>query len=567
MPNETNADKNRAKNIIFLMYDQLRFDYLSCYGHPFLQTPHMDWLAKNGVQFTRYYVQSPICGASRMSYLTGRYIDSHGASWNGIPLNVGEITLGEHLRAANMDSWLVGKTHFEPDYKGMERLKIDMDSPMGKRLQEGGFDIHTRDDGLWGYGPNGSYDHRASPYNDYLAQKGYDGDNPWHDYANSSIDENSESLSGWWLKNCDKPANIRNEDSETVWLTSCMIDFLQQHKNTSQPWLCHLSYIKPHWPYIVPKPYHNMYDETMLLPLVRAPQERETNNAIFHAFSNAPKAKVFWDKEIATKVKIAYMGLIKQCDDELGRLLDYLRSENMLEETIIVLTSDHGDYLGDHWMGEKDFFHEASVRAPLIIYDPSEQANSSRGTICDALTESLDLLPTFIEMAGGKPPYHVLEGRSLSPFIYDDGAPKKQDWRKFVISEYDYGLTPLCQRLNVASEDARIYMVADETYKLIEAKGNFPLMLFDLQKDPQELHNVAQDEDYQTIIAMMQEYLKQWHQRTSQRTTMSNDDIAQKTGASREKGVLLGSVDGEEFSPEIRKFYNKEINQNYLKSD
>ena len=86
------------KNILFIMFDQLRFDYLSCAGHPHLHTPHMDGIAKRGVRFTRCYVQSPVCGSSRMSTYTGRYPSSHGAQYNTHPLKVGEQTMGDHLR-------------------------------------------------------------------------------------------------------------------------------------------------------------------------------------------------------------------------------------------------------------------------------------------------------------------------------------------------------------------------------------------------------------------------------------------------------------------------------------
>jgi Sulfatase len=112
----------QSKNILFIMCDQLRFDYLSCYGHPRLCTPNVDALAANGVRFTRAYVQSPVCGASRMSFYTGRYVQSHGASWNGVPLKVGEMTLGDYLRPLGVRTVLVGKTHMRADREGMQRL-------------------------------------------------------------------------------------------------------------------------------------------------------------------------------------------------------------------------------------------------------------------------------------------------------------------------------------------------------------------------------------------------------------------------------------------------------------
>ena len=136
------------KNILFIMCDQLRFDYLGCYGHPRLQTPNIDALAARGVRFTRAYVQSPICGPSRMSFYTGRYMRSHGSNWNGFPLRVGEPTLGDHLNEIGVRNVLVGKTHMAADSEGMARLGIDPASVTGVHLAQCGFEPFERDDGL-----------------------------------------------------------------------------------------------------------------------------------------------------------------------------------------------------------------------------------------------------------------------------------------------------------------------------------------------------------------------------------------------------------------------------------
>ena len=183
-------------NILFIMYDQLRYDYLSCAGHPHLHTPNFDRVAKMGVRFTNAYVQSPICGASRMSFYTGRYTSSHGAQWNGFPLRVGEQTLGDHLRRSGMDCWLLGKTHMKADAEGMQRLGLSADSVIGARQAECGFDAWIRDDGLWGQGPDGFYDEKRSPYNEYLKTKGYPSENPWADFANAGVDDSGDMASG-----------------------------------------------------------------------------------------------------------------------------------------------------------------------------------------------------------------------------------------------------------------------------------------------------------------------------------------------------------------------------------
>ena len=111
------------------------------------------------------------------------------------------------------------------------------------------------------------------------------------------------------------------------------------------------------------------------------------------------------------------MGLIKQCDDQMGHLFEYLEKSGRMDDTMIVITSDHGDYLGDHWLGEKGMFHDASAKIPLIIYDPSSECDGGRGTVCDELVESIDLAATFVEFAGGDVPDHIIEGHSLMPFL------------------------------------------------------------------------------------------------------------------------------------------------------
>ena len=135
-------------NTLFIMCDQLRFDYLSCAGHPFLQTPNIDRLAARGVRFTPGLLQSPVCGSSRMSYHTGRCMRSHGSNWNNFPLRVGEPTLGDHLKPLGVRTALVGKTHMKSDDEGMTRLGIDSCSVIGVQAARGGFEPYERDDRL-----------------------------------------------------------------------------------------------------------------------------------------------------------------------------------------------------------------------------------------------------------------------------------------------------------------------------------------------------------------------------------------------------------------------------------
>ena len=408
----------RTKNILFIMCDQLRWDYLSCYGHPRLHTPNIDALAKRGVRFTRAYVQSPVCGPSRMSFYTGRYVQSHGATWNGVPLKVGEMTLGDYLRPLGVQTVLVGKTHMRADEEGMQRLGIDPNSVIGVRVSECGFDPYERDDGLHAVGPDGRYDAQVPRYNRYLNDKGYAGDNPWHDWVNAAAGEGNALASGWAMRHAKKPARVREEDSETPYMTRRAMDFIMEAGDA--PWCLHLSYIKPHWPYIAPAPYNAMYGPQDALPIVRAEAERRDPHPIYREFMDLRVSSAFAREEVRAEVIPVYMGLIKQIDDQLGVLFRFMEERGLMNNTLIVFTSDHGDYLGDHWMGEKDLFHEPSVKVPLIMCDPSPDADGTRGTVCNALVEAIDLAPTFLAALGSDPAEqsHRLEGRSLIPFLH-----------------------------------------------------------------------------------------------------------------------------------------------------
>ncbi|PCI87562.1 MAG: hypothetical protein COB24_05370 [Hyphomicrobiales bacterium] len=169
-----------------------------------------------------------------------------------------------------------------------------------------------------------------------------------------------------------------------------------------------------------------------------------------------------------------------------------------------VITSDHGDYLGDHWKGEKDLFHEPSVKVPLIIYDPSKKANPTRGATCDGLVESIDLAATFVSYAAGEYPDHIIEGKSLLPFLYGETP---DEWRKYAISEYDYSATNVAKTLNIKPKDARLFMVATKKWKFMHSLGGFRPMLFDLINDPNELIDLGDDPQFADIRKKLYRYL------------------------------------------------------------
>ncbi|MFT5115222.1 MAG: arylsulfatase A-like enzyme [Parasphingorhabdus sp.] len=536
-------------NVLFIMCDQLRADYLSCYGHPHLHTPNIDNLARQGVRFNQAYVQSTICGPSRMCTYTGRYARSHGSTQNGMPLKIGEQTLGDHLKKLDVHSVLVGKTHMAADLEGMQRLGIDPSSTIGVHLSECGFEPFERDDGIH---PN--HDGADTHYNDYLKKQGFDGKNPWMDWANSVEDTEGKLRSGWFLENAGKPARVPEQHSETAYMTQKAMQFMAEAKTGKQPWCLHLSYIKPHWPYIVPAPYHNMFSVDQLVEPIRDKTELNDPHPLLDAFQNEHYSRVFCRPGVREKVIPAYMGLIKQIDDQLGRLFEFMRRENLLDETLIVFTSDHGDYLGDHWLGEKQLFHDMSVRVPLIVVDPSKAADVTRGTVSETLVEAIDLVPTFVDYFGGDEQPHILEGRSLLPLL----RGQQTEWRSHVISEYDYAFDLARINLKVSVPNARMYMVFDGRWKYIHADGFRP-MLYDLHSDPEEIHDLGDQSECEEIRSQLYEVLAHWSRTTRTQTTLSDQYITARDedwphyDIHLDSGVMVGYWDESELEAELVK--------------
>ena len=533
-------------NALWIMVDQLRWDYLSCYGAKHIDTPNIDWLASRGMTFNKAYVQSPICGPARMSFYTGRYTRSHGATWNGFPLRVGEPTLGDHLREQGVSCTLVGKTHMAPDKDGMARLGIDPESTVGKRVSEGGFDVFVRDDG------NNSSDYpnrHSEDYDKYLRSYGMDGDNPWEEWANTGQRPDGSLCSGWMLENSKYPARVPKEHSETAWLTTRGIDFIETQGD--QPWLCHLSYIKPHWPYLVPAPYNDMYSISDLPPVNRSESELATDHPLMQAWTGMRVCQSFSRDKVREVVGPAYMGLIKELDDQLGRLFGYLRESGRMDDTMIVFCSDHGDNLGDQWLGEKDLFYDCSARIPLIVYDPRSDADSTRGMVTDKLVEGIDLLPTFIDAFGGNAIPHILEGRSLKPLLHGIEC----EWRSFCVSEYDYSTRDARRAVGVDQMDARLVMIFDGRWKLTHVENMRP-MLFDLDIDPNELNDLGNNPDFKGQISRLRELHFEWARRHHNRITRPAAIVEKMTDAKEPPGVMIGYWNQKELKPSGRKLPN-----------
>ncbi|WIM11299.1 alkaline phosphatase family protein [Enhydrobacter sp.] len=518
----------KVRNVLFIMCDQLRADHLSCAGHPHLETPAIDGLAKRGVLFPRAYVQSGVCGPSRMSYYTGRYMFSHGATWNRVPLSLREKTIGDYLRPAGLRVALAGKTHVLPDTEGLERYGIEGGSALAALMRAGGFEELDRYDG---HSPPGN----ESGYARYLREQGYNSDDPWSDYVIAADGADGEKLSGWHMRNARLPARVAEEHSETAYMTREAMRFIEAMGGT--PWCLHLSYVKPHWPYMAPAPYHALYGPKDCLPLNRSDAELENQHPVLAAYRRHEEAVSFSRPEAPDTVRPTYMGLIRQIDDWLGRLFALLERLGRLDDTLIFFTSDHGDFLGDHWLGEKEMFYEEALRVPFIVHDPDRSADATRGTVDDRFVEAIDVVPTILAALDLPPNDHLVEGRSLLPLLRDGGATA--GWRDAVFCELDYSFREARRLLNRRPQDCRAMMVRTERWKYVWWQ-DFRPMLFDLMNDPRELRDLGAHDSYAHIRREMEGRLAAWLKARKTRVTVDDPYVEARTATHKKHGIYFG---------------------------
>ena len=542
-PNGQETVETPLRNVLFIMCDQLRWDALGCVGHPFLETPNIDALADRGVRFDRAFVNGAVCGSSRMSYYTGRYVVSHGARWNQVPLEVTQKTMGDHLRDLGVPAVLVGKTHMRADEEARSRLAIPANSPEWLFLSECGFEPEEHDDGL-------HPDERVRPdlpYNDFLRSNGFLGDNPWHTAANSVVDGDGELCSGWLLRSAPFPAVVPDEFSETAYMTDRAIDFMK--KAGDDRWCLHLSYIKPHWPYVASAPYNSLYSREEMPQPNRTDAELETSHPVISALQKSRIGKAMSRTATRELVLPTYLGLVKQIDDHLGRLFAEMDRLGRMSDTLIVFTSDHGEYMGDHWMGEKDWINEEVVRVPMIVVDPRSQADGTRGTASHELVEAIDLVPTFVEALGGENETRKqwLEGESLVPLLHGKGGSE----RSFVVCEADWGFLEMSHYVTEANEPRkrRATMLRTDKYKYVLSEVG-PNLLYDLDEDPAEQTDRIADSTLRPVVAELHEQLFDWFRHRRHDTTVTDQMIGatSEPGSTAKRGISIGYWDEEELA-------------------
>ena len=319
------------------------------------------------------------------------------------------------------------------------------------------------------------------------------------------------------------PPVYRAEHSDTAYMINRSLDWLASR--TQQPWFLHLSLLRPHPPWIAPQPYNAMYrPEDAPLPR-RAPSEAEegAQHPLMRHWLDHRTAESFTRQNIRNcditeldqrEAHATYLGLISEVDTQLGRILEFLEATGQTERTLIVFTTDHGEQLGNHRLFGKLGWFDSSFHIPLIIRDP-RAPDSVNGTRVEQFTESIDIMPTILEWLGQDVPAQC-DGASLAPWLTGKTPP---DWR--TAAHFAFGLHNPATRefedtFGLAPEACGIETIRNTRYKYVHC-GGLPPLLYDLQDDPDELINRADDPDYREIALVMARELVTWRMRQDDR--------------------------------------------------
>ncbi len=478
---------NRPRNVLFIIADQWRADCLGRAGHSLVKTPHLDALADEGTSFENCFTQTAPCGPSRMCIYTGRYPCSTRSRHNCTPLSDADDNLAWYLRQAGHEPGLAGYNDYAVD-PGI----LPDDDPRTKKLDYDNF--------LPGFDVVLDHEYDCPEYFEALRTKGY----PEELLNRKAIHAPNvpPDYKG------DRPpfahtAHYKEEDSECRFLTDAAINHIRS--KGEQPWVLSLNYIKPHPPRICCAPYHQMYDPAEVPPAVRKPEELASTHPYL---KNLYRDNVVETEEGMREVRANYYGMISEVDANIGRLLQTLKDQGLWEETLIVFSSDHGEYLGDHYLLNKGHFYDSSLQVPLIVRDPSSSADATRGKRIQTLVESIDTTPTIMDWLGVPIPSRV-QGQSYLDLIH--GKKEAKVWEEV---HYEFSFRRNAAVYNADPDSCMMWVIRDHAFKYVQfGIESIPPLLFDLRKDPGEFENLAGRADCAaTELAYAQRMLR-WRMR------------------------------------------------------
>ncbi len=368
-------------NVLFITLDQYRADSLGCAGHPVVRTPNLDALAAAGVRFARHYAQAAPCAPGRAALYTGTYQLNNRVVANGTPLDARFDNVALVGRRAGYAPALFGYSD-----QGYDPRRLD--DPADPRL-------FTWEGVLPGFDLILDLDERHQPWLDWLAGLGYDVTDPDVALATEST----------------RPA----EHSVTQFFTDTFLDWLDgQH----QPWFAHLSFLRPHPPFDAAGHYATMYDPADSPAPLPVPANRLSVHDLVmaHPLAAAPA-------DVAA-MRAQYYGLITEVDHHLGRIWETLRTRGEWDRTLIVVTADHAEQLGDQGLRGKLLHFESSYHILGIVRDPAHP--TAHGTVVDDFTENVDILPTICEAIGQAVPAQC-DGQPLTPYLRGEPHPAPKD--------------------------------------------------------------------------------------------------------------------------------------------
>jgi arylsulfatase A-like enzyme len=473
-------------NVLLITLDQFRADCLSSAGHPIVRTPHLDKLAAAGVRLSRHYSQSAPCGPGRACLYTGTYQMNNRVVGNGTPLDDRFDNVARLARRHGYAPILFGYTDQSID----PRRATGPDDP---RMQNYSGVLPGFDEGV-------VLDDDEIPWRTWLTRLGYD-----------DPGDGERALAA----EPDRPV----EHSISTFLTDAAIEWLGRQDS---PWFAHLSYLRPHPPYAAAGSFASMYDPADV-PMPIAPA---ADRHPFHESAlRIEEAAAPTDEVSVRQLRAQYFGMISEVDAQLGRLWSALRDLGMWDDTVIVVTSDHGEQLGDHGLIQKLGYFEQSYHIVGIVRDPRHPV--AHGTIVDQFTENVDIFPTICEAIGATVPAQC-DGLPLTPFLraeeppwWRDAAHWEYDWRDRFIAHgsHDWPWDRRLERRNLA-------VLRDRDTQYVQF-GDGSWLCFDLGADPTARTKVVAPE---VVLGCAQAMLT-WRSQHADRTM--TDMLVEKGGIGR----------------------------------
>lgn len=505
------------RNVLFITVDQWRGDCLSALRHPVLETPSLDALARRGVLFSNHWANAAPCGPSRACLYTGTYQHRNRSVLNGTPLDNRFTNIALLAREAGYDPVLFGYTDTSVDPRG-----LSADDP---RLftYEGvlpGFRVAIRD----------PWEEGSPAWGAWLAEQGVDVPaNPHSLYDPIPNFPGARDHGETWA-----PAQFPAELSQTSFVGLAVKDWL--NANGSEPFFVHASFIRPHPPRRNPIGYHDLYDAEQVTSFTgcATPEEEGAIHPLAAVTTQMPGVAAPFDDRERRQLRATYYGAQREVDDGLGVLFDYLTTSGLAESTMIIVTSDHGEMGGDHWLVEKLGYWDESYHVPLIVVDPRSVADPGRGQVVDAVTESVDLLPTMCDFLGIETPLQA-DGWSLAPFTH--GQPAPEHWRDTAHFEWDFSNPSTLSAekgFGIPMSHCSLAVSRGPATKYVQFATSadlFPPLLFDLEADPQQVHNLCltSGSEWKDRAWQGAQELLQWRMRTSERT-LSGHFVGLETG-------------------------------------